>query len=155
MLWYPFPIMLTIIFPFPLTCGFIVCMFVDEFGSRCCRPTPERYVYNSSCKEIHDSNSSSPSGEYRIRTVTGRILEKVKESTICIISVGWHRQTARRVASHPVVIVLRRKLIAECDRQATVVGRLLTTLGDDRSDVVKLFLVHRLEKTSRGNYAYF
>jgi len=32
-------------------------------------------------------------------------------------------------ASHPVVIVLCIKLNAECNRQATVVGRLLTTLN--------------------------
>jgi len=43
----------------------------------------------------------------------------------------------------------------ECDRQATVVGRLLTTLGDNRRAVAKFFLVHRLEKSSRGNCAYF
>jgi len=58
--------------------------------------------------------------------------------------------------SHPaVVIVLCTKLHAECDRQATVVGRLLTTLGDDRRAVAKLFLVQRLGKWSRENYAYF
>jgi len=65
------------------------------------------------------------------------------------------QRTARRVASHPVVIALCRKLDAECDRQATVVGRLLTTLGDDRRAVAKLFLVQTLEKSSGGNYAYF
>jgi len=53
-----------------------------------------------------------------------------------------------------LVIVLCTKLDAECDRQATVVGRLLTTLGDERRAVAKLFSVQRLEKSSRGNYAY-
>jgi len=52
-------------------------------------------------------------------------------------------------------IVLCTKLDAECDRQATVVGLLLTTLGDDEHAVAKLFLFQRLEKSSRGNYAYF
>jgi len=42
----------------------------------------------------------------------------------------------------------------ERDRQATVVGRLLTTLGDDRRAVARLFSVQRLKKSSRGNYAY-
>jgi len=41
--------------------------------------TTERFIY-SSCKEIRDSNSLSPSGEYSIRTTTGRILEKVPGS---------------------------------------------------------------------------
>jgi len=53
----------------------------------------------------------------------------------------------------PVVIVLRTKLDAECNRQATVVGRLLTTLGDDRravTAVAKLFLVQRLGKAPKG-----
>ena len=44
---------------------------------------------------------------------------------------------------------------AECDRQATVVGQLLTTIGDDRRVVAKLFSVQRLEKSSRENYVYF
>jgi len=35
--------------------------------------------------------------------------------------------------THAVIIVLD----AECDRQATVVGRLLTTLGDSRRDITK------------------
>jgi len=52
-----------------------------------------------------------------------------------LTTLGGHQRTARRVASHPVVIVLCTKLDAECDRQATVVGRLLTTLGDDRPAV--------------------
>jgi len=38
---------------------------------------------------------------------------------------------------------------AECDRQATVVDRLLTALGDDRHAVAKLFSVQRLCKSSR------
>jgi len=33
-------------------------------------------------------------------------------------------------------------LDAECDQQATIVGRLLATLGDDRRADVKLFKVH-------------
>ena len=41
-------------------------------------------------------------------------------------------------------MLLCTKLDSECDRQATVVGRLLTTLGDDRRAVEKLFLVRRL-----------
>ena len=41
--------------------------------------------------------------------------------------VDTNGRTVRRVASHTVVIVLCTKLDAECDRQATVVGRLLTT----------------------------
>jgi len=36
-------------------------------------------------------------------------------------SLGWHQRTARRVASHPVVIVLWAKLDTECDRQATFI----------------------------------
>ena len=40
--------------------------------------------------------------------------------------------------------MLCTKLGAACDRQATVVGRLLTTLGDDRRAVAKLFSVQRL-----------
>jgi len=59
-------------------------------------------------------------------------------------SVGWHRRTARRVASHRVVIVLCTKLDAECERQATVVSRLLTTLGDDGRTVTKLFSIFRV-----------
>jgi len=55
--------------------------------------------------------------------------------------------TFATVSSHSVVIVL-------CDRQATIVGRLLATLGDDRRAVSKLFLVQRLEESSRGNYVY-
>ena len=51
--------------------------------------------------------------------------------------------------------MLCTKQDTECDRQAMVVGRLLTTLGDDRRAVTKLFLVQRLEKSSRGIYAYF
>ena len=39
-------------------------------------------------------------------------------------------RTVWRVASHVVIIVLCTMLDAECDSQATVVGRLLTTLGD-------------------------
>jgi len=54
----------------------------------------------------------------------------------------------RRVASNPVVTVLCIKLDAECDRQATVVGRLLTTLGDDRRPAATLFLVQRLGRSS-------
>jgi len=69
-------------------------------------------------------------------------------------SLGWHQRTARRIASHPVVMVLCTKLVAECDRQATVVGRLLTTFGDDRRAVAKLFLVQRLEKKS-GVVAFY
>jgi len=51
-------------------------------------------------------------------------------------------------ASH-LVIVLRTKLDTECNQQATVVGR-----RDDRRAGAKLFLVQRLEKSSKGNYAY-
>ena len=40
--------------------------------------TTGRTVY-SSCKEIRDSNHSSASGEYTIRTSTGRILDKVNQ----------------------------------------------------------------------------
>jgi len=47
-------------------------------------------------------------------------------------NIGWHQSTARHVVSHTVVIVLCTKLDAECNRQATVVGRKLTTLGVDR-----------------------
>jgi len=65
------------------------------------------------------------------------------------------QRVARSFASHPDVIVLCTKLDTECDRQTTVLGRLLTTLGDDRRAVTKLFLVQRLEKSSRGNYTYF
>jgi len=46
------------------------------------------------------------------------------------------------------------KLDTECDRQATVVSRLLTTLGDDRRAVAKLFLIQRLWKSCRENYAF-
>jgi len=67
---------------------------------------------------------------------------------ICETSLGWHQRTARRVSSHPVVILLCIKLDAECDRQATVVGRLLTLIGDDRHAIAKVFLVQRMEKTS-------
>jgi len=58
-------------------------------------------------------------------------------------SLGWQQQAARRIVSHPVVIVLCTKLDADCDWQATVVGRLLTTLGDDWRAVTKLFLAQR------------
>ena len=64
--------------------------------------------------------------------------------------LGWHQRTARRVALYTVVIVLCTKLDAECDRQATVVGRLLTTLYDDRGSITKLFLVQRLKNSSGG-----
>ena len=50
--------------------------------------------------------------------------------------------------------MLYRKLDAECDRQTTVVGRLLTTLGDDRRGVAKLFLVQRLDVGSTSKTAY-
>ena len=52
----------------------------------------------------------------------------------------------RCISSHPVVIVLCTKLDAECDQQATVVSQLLTTNGDDRHVVTKLFLVQKLGK---------
>ena len=45
--------------------------------------------------------------------------------------------------------MLCTKLDAECDRQATVVGRLLTTLGDDRRAVAKLFSSEIGEKLQR------
>jgi len=70
-------------------------------------------------------------------------------------SPDWHQWTARRAASHPVVVVPCTKLDAECDRQATVVGRLLTTLGDDRHVVAKLFLAQRLENSCRRNTLMF
>jgi len=57
-------------------------------------------------------------------------------------------------ASHPVIIMLCTKLNAECDQQVTVVVRLLTTLGNNRCAITKLFLVQRSQKSSRGNYAY-
>jgi len=65
-------------------------------------------------------------------------------------SLGRQQRTARRVASHPVVIVLCTKPDAECDRQATVVGRLLTALGDDRCAVAKLFFVQTSENVAEG-----
>jgi len=40
----------------------------------------------SSCKEIFDSNVSRESGEYTIKTVTERILDKVGESTVSLVS---------------------------------------------------------------------
>ena len=46
--------------------------------------------------------------------------------------------------------MLFTRLDAECDRQATVVGRLLTTVSDDRRAVAKLFLVQRLGKALDG-----
>jgi len=68
---------------------------------------------------------------------------------------SWLKPTYRTTRCiTPVVIVLCTKLDAECDRQATVVGRLLTALGDTRRAIVKLFLVQRLAKSSRWNYAY-
>jgi len=39
-----------------------------------------------------------------------------------------------------------------CDQQVTVVSQLLTKSVNDRHAVDKSFLVHRLEKSSRGNY---
>jgi len=63
--------------------------------------------------------------------------------------------TTRRDASHQVNIVLCTKQDTECDRQVMVVGRLLTTFGDDRCALAKLFLVQRLRKSSRGNYVIF
>jgi len=56
--------------------------------------------------------------------------------------------------------VLCTKLDAACDRQATVFGRVLTTLGDDRGAVANRDMMLRslrseVEKSSRGNYAYF
>jgi len=71
---------------------------------------------------------------------------KPNDIQTCRTSVGWHKWTMWHIASHPFVIVLCTKLDAECDWQETVVGRLLTTLGDDRHDIMKLFLVHRLGK---------
>jgi len=59
-----------------------------------------------------------------------------------------------RMMQHPVIIVLCTKLDAECDRQATIVSRLLTTIGDEHA-IMKIFLVQRLEKSSKGNYTYF
>jgi len=50
--------------------------------------------------------------------------------------------------------MLCTKLDAECDRQAKVVSRLLTTLGDDRRAIAKLILVQRFVKSCGGNYAY-
>jgi len=41
-----------------------------------------------------------------------------------------------------------------CDWRVIVVGWLLTTPGNDWHAVTKLFLVQRLMKTSRVNYAY-
>jgi len=35
---------------------------------------------------------------------------------------GWNQETARHVASHPVIIMLSRKLDAECDQQVTVIS---------------------------------
>ena len=56
-------------------------------------------------------------------------------------SLGWHQWTTRRLVSQSFIIVLCTKLDAECDWQVMVVGRLWTTLGNDRCAVVKLFLV--------------
>jgi len=55
--------------------------------------------------------------------------------------LGRHQWTVRCIASHPVIIVLCTKLDAECDRQATVVGWLLTTLGNDKHTITKEFLI--------------
>jgi len=46
--------------------------------------------------------------------------------------------TRRHMVSHPVVIVLCTKLDAECDRQVTFVGQVLTTFGDDQCAITKL-----------------
>ena len=45
--------------------------------------------------------------------------------------------------------MLCTKLDPECDRQATVVRRLLTTLGDDRRAVAKLLISEVGEKLQR------
>ena len=50
--------------------------------------------------------------------------------------------------------MLCTELEAQLDRQAKVVNRLLTTLGDDRRAVAKLFLVQKLGGLQK-NYAYF
>jgi len=63
-------------------------------------------------------------------------------------------RATRCVASHPVVILLCTKLDAKCDRQATVVSRLLTTFGDDRRAVATLFL-GQFNKTMRLSYNVF
>ena len=57
--------------------------------------------------------------------------------------LGWHQWTTWCIALHPV-IMLCTKLDAEGDWQAAVISLLLTTLGNDRCTVVKLFLVQRL-----------
>jgi len=56
------------------------CGLVSNHLDRlCCCCTAERSVYYS-CQEIRDASSSAASGEYTIRTITGRILDKVNKS---------------------------------------------------------------------------
>jgi len=78
----------------------------------------------------------------------------VKHWLKILTSLGWYQRTVWCVVSHSVVIVMCTKLDAECDRQAMVVGRLLTTLGDDECAVAKLFLVQMLQKSCCENYTY-
>jgi len=71
-----------------------------------------------------------------------------------LTTLDSHPCTTKRTASHSVIIVLSTKLDAECDRQVTVISQMSTTLDDDRCAITKLFLIQRLDKSSRGNYAY-
>ena len=54
------------------------------------------------------------------------------------LATSWNKSWLTPT-SHTVIIVLCTKLDIECDWQTTVVGRLLTTLGNDRRAVAKLF----------------
>ena len=63
--------------------------------------------------------------------------------------------TSNTAKNHKKVVLPTSHNQYGCDRQATIVGRQSTTIGNDRRAVAKLFLVQRGEKSSKGNFAYF
>jgi len=60
--------------------------------------------------------------------------------------------TCRVTTSHHRAV---HKAGCSCDWQATVIGQMLTTLGNNRHAITKLFLAQRLGKSSGGNSTYF
>ena len=120
-------------------------------------PNAGRKIRDRKMQDLEMKDRIASDGKWRTRKkplYTSHIESTEQSSMFRRNKNNYSCKRRRRVASNPVVTVLCIKLDAECDRQATVVGRLLT-LGDDQREVAKLFLIHRLCKSYKGNYAYF
>lgn len=50
------------------------------------------FFYAGSCKDIHDNNPSTASGEYFLITVTGRRLEKVRASNWIVQALNENKK---------------------------------------------------------------